>query len=103
MLTAPLAGINYGMVDGVNPVNESPVGGAQFFIPNPLTHALATTYAIYFQVDGVDGMGTLVFQSVQVSQPTRGVVHAVLFGPGTPPSRGFMAIFPDLGTDPVNF
>lgn len=104
VLTAPLHGTTYGLVDGNNPVNQAPVNGGQFFIDNPLTGIVPTTgFAIYAQGDGLDGPGTKIFQSVQISNPTRGVTHVVLFGPGTPAITGFLAVFSDIGSDSVHF
>jgi hypothetical protein len=102
VLTAPLHGTTYGLVDGVNPVNQAPVNGGQFFLGNPLTGiGPSTGFAIYAQADGAPDPGTLIFQSVQVSSPTRGVTHVVLFGPGR--IMGFLAVFSDIGGDSVHF
>ena len=104
VLTAPLHGTTYGLVDGNNPINQAPVNGGQFFLEDPLTGiGAATGFAIYTQVDGGTGPGTKIFQSVQVSAPTRGVTHVVLFGPGTPAITGFLAVFSDIGGDSVHF
>jgi len=104
VLTAPLHGTTYGLVDGNNPINGSPVDGGQFFLDNPLTGiGAATGFAIYAQVDGGTGPGTKIFQSVQVSAPTRGVTHVVLLGPGSPAITGFLAVFSDIGDDSVQF
>ena len=59
ILVSPLAGTTYGMIDGLNPVNFGPVGGVQFFVPTNLDRF--DTYAIYWQFDGMDGTGTLLY------------------------------------------
>jgi hypothetical protein len=105
VLTAPLHGITRGFVDGVNPVNGAPVGGAQFFVDNDLTTIKG--YAVFYQTDGEDGVGTRLLTSMAVSNPTRGVTHVTLAGagpaPGAPPIVAFMAVFSDLGSDDVHF
>ena len=105
VLTAPLNGRTYGMVDGNNPVNEAPVGGAQFFVNDPLINIKA--YAIYTQTDGATGIGTPLVGSVAVTNPTRGVTHVTLAGAGPvmggPPIVALMSVFSDLGSDSVHF
>jgi hypothetical protein len=100
VLTAPLNGITHGMVDGVNPVNMAPVGGAQLFVDNALDNVDA--FAIYFQVDGVDTPGTQLF-SGRPTMPTRGVLHVHLVSPLNPALTAEMAVFVDLGQDDVQF
>jgi hypothetical protein len=105
VLTAPLHGITRGFVDGVNPVNAAPVGGAQFVVDNDLTTIKG--YAVFYQSDGEPGVGTRLLTSTAVSNPTRGVTHVTLAGagpaPGAPPIVAFMAVFADLGGDDVHF
>jgi hypothetical protein len=106
VLTAPLNGITHGFVDGVNPLNEAPVGGAQFFIPENALSAFRS-YAMYYQTDGSDGPGTRLLSTVAVASPTRGLTRFTLVGPSpapmTPPFVALMAVFSDLGNDDVLF
>ena len=53
VLTSPLSGTTHGMVDGRNPINQSPVGGAQFFVDEAL--AGFDGFALYWQFDDADG------------------------------------------------
>jgi len=112
VLTTPLNGRTYGLVDGVNPVNEAPIGGAQFFLDNPLDNIQG--FAIFNQLDGADasGPGTRVVGTVPSptpvnTMPTRGVSHFTLLGAGPvtpgPPLVAFVAVFSDLGDDSVHF
>jgi hypothetical protein len=100
VLTDPLNGIINGMVDGRNPVNLAPVGGAQFFVEQALDHIDA--YAIYTQTDGVDAPGTQLLFG-RPTMPTRGVLHVHLVNPGNPALTAEMAVFIDLGQDDVHF
>jgi hypothetical protein len=100
VLTAPLGGVTRGMVDGLDPINQGPVGGAQFFVDDPLDHAGG--YAIYTQTDGIDGPGTQLFFG-RPTAPTRGVSHVHLVNPGNPALTAEMAVFADLGQDDVSF
>jgi len=100
VLTAPLAGTTFGMVDGMNPVNLAPVGGAQFFVPEDLTRIDA--YALYWQMDGVEGPGTLLLYGTP-SAPTRGVTRVHMASPTSPLFTADLAIFADLGEDEVHF
>src|SRR5262249_45401325 len=101
VLTAPLNGVTHGMVDGTNPVNEAPVGGAQFFVDNALVGVDA--YAIYTQTDGTDAPGTMVFFGRPSAPSTRGVTHVLMFSASTPPMVAELAVFADLGSDGVHF
>ncbi len=101
VLTAPLNGTTFGMVDGVNPVSPAPVGGAQFFVDEALEGVDA--YAIYFQTDGMLDPGTLFLTGLP-SSPTRGVRHVHMTSPFLPTIvTAEMAIFEDLGQDDVHF
>jgi hypothetical protein len=107
VITAPLNGRIFGLVDGENPVNGSPVGGATFFLDNPLVNIEG--YVIYNQTDGVDGLGRRIVGgnvSPTAGMPTRGVTHVTLAGAplvaGQPPLVGLMAVFSDLGQDDVH-
>jgi len=117
VLTSPLNGVTYGMVDGLNPVNFGPVGGAQFFVDTNLERF--TTYAIYWQYDDADGdgkpdypstvpadqrsdTGTLLYYG-HTSMATRGVIHAHLTGVTNSQLAVELAIFANLGSDSVTF
>ena len=116
VLTSPLSGTNFGFVDGVNPINLAPIGGAQIFVDSALGGLDA--YAIYWQYDDAngDGMpdfpdpppadtsitGTLVFFG-RPEMPTRGVLHVHMTSPLSPTLLADMAIFADLGDDNVQF
>lgn len=100
VLTAPLAGTTFGFVDGTNPINLAPVGGAQLFVDEDLTGMDA--FAIYWQLDGTDGPGTLLLYGTPHG-PTRGVIHVELTSPANPSLTADLAIFADLGQDEVTF
>jgi len=100
VLTVPLGGVTHGMVDGLNPINMAPVGGAQFFVDNALDNVDA--YAIYTQTDGMAGPGTQLLFG-RPTMPTRGVSHVHLVSPANPALTAEMAVFADLGEDDVHF
>ena len=102
VLTSPLDGVTYGMVDGLNPVNLGPVGGAQFFVDTNLDRF--DTFAIYWQYDDADGdgTGTLLYYG-HASKATRGVIHAHLVGVVDSRLTVDLAIFANLGSDSVQF
>lgn len=100
VLTAPLGGVTRGMVDGRNPINLAPVGGAQFFVKEALDNIDA--YAIYTQTDGVDTPGTQLFFG-RPTMPTRGVRRVHLVNPSSPALTAEMVVFADLGQDDVHF
>ncbi len=102
VLTAPLNGVAHGDVDGTNPVNGSPVGGAQFFIDEVLDGF--DGFALYQQMDGQTTPGGDLLMYGTPTMPTRGVIHVRLTDP-TRPTVLFadLAIFSDLGQDNVSF
>jgi hypothetical protein len=101
VLTAPLNGTNFGFVVGVNPVAPTPVGGAGFFVEQALANI--DEYAIYFQTDGNDEPGTVIFTG-RPTKATRGVRHVSMESPAFPMIlTAQMAIFVDLGRDQVQF
>jgi hypothetical protein len=100
VLTAPLGGVTHGMVDGRNPINMAPVGGAQFFLDEALDDIDA--YAIYTQADGMDTPGTQLLFGRPTMQ-TRGVLHVHLVSPADPALTAELAVFADLGQDDVHF
>jgi hypothetical protein len=100
VLTDPLNGTTHGMVLGANPLNMAPVGGAGFYVDDALVNIDA--YAIYVQMDGVDGPGMQVFFG-RPTMVTRGVSHVHLTSPLSPMLTSEMAVFADLGEDDVHF
>jgi len=101
VLTAPLNGVTHGMLLlQANPINMTPVGGAQFFVDNALDDVDA--YAIYFQIDGMDTPGTQLYFG-RPTMPTRGVRHVHMVSPINPLLTAEMAVFADLGQDDVHF
>lgn len=99
ILTAPLAGITFGFVVGLNPVTPAPIGGAQFFVDEAL--AGIEQYAIQVFVDGAPS-GTVLFTGTP-SHPTRGVTHVHLDSPLSPNLTAEMAVFENLDDDEVHF
>lgn len=100
VFTAPLNGTTLGFVNGQNPLNLAPVGGAQFFVDMQLVDI--DKYAIFIQNDGDEGPGTL-FVSGRPTSPTRGVLRVRMTNVAAPGQLAELAIFPDLGEDHVNF
>lgn len=100
VLTSPLNGIAHGNVDGLNPINLSPVGGAQFFIDEVLDGF--DGYALYSQMDGATGTGDLVLFGTP-SMPTRGVLHVHMTNTSTPTEFADLAIFSNVGQDDDSF
>jgi len=116
VLTAPLSGVTHGMVDGQNPVNLAPVGGAQFFVDEALDGF--DGFAVYWQFDDAnkDGMpdyptgfpdaektplGQLMLFG-RPTTPTRDVIHIHMTSPSSPLTAE-LAIFANLGNDTTNF
>jgi hypothetical protein len=101
ILTSPLNGTTFGMVDGVNPITPAPIGGAQFFVKQALEGI--EKYAIYFQTDGIDEPGTILLDGTP-TDTARGVRHVHLTSPLFPTIvTGEMVIFANLGEDNVTF
>lgn len=100
VLTSPLHGETHGMVDGRNPINMGPVGGAQFLVDQALDNIDA--YAIYTQTDDGPTPGTQLFFG-RPTMATRGVMHVHLVNPSSPLLTAEMAVFADLGQDDVHF
>lgn len=101
VLVSPLAGTAYGMVDGINPVNLGPVGGAQFFVDTNLVDF--TAYALYQRMDGDTGTGSLLYYGKIKPDAVRGVTHAQLVNQTDSSLTVEVAIFSDLGNDDVSF
>lgn len=102
VLTAPLSGTTHGMVDGMNPINLAPVGGAQFFVSANLG-ALGDYdgFAVYTQDDGAPGTGTQLLFGTP-TEPTRGVIHVHMTGPQLGVTAE-LAIFSNLDEDESSF
>jgi hypothetical protein len=100
VLVAPLAGTTYGLVDGMNPINLAPVGGAQLFVDEAVSTMDA--FAIYWQTDDKADPGNLLLYGTP-THPTRGVSHVHLTSAANPLLTADMAIFADLGQDDVHF
>jgi hypothetical protein len=100
ILTSPLNGTTYGMVVGRNPVNSAPIGGAQWFVDEDVSSLDA--YAIYWQLDGVEGPGNLLLYGTPAIT-TRGVLHVELESPVNPSFNADLVIFPDLDDDSTHF
>lgn len=100
ILTLPLNGTTFGMVVGRNPVNQGPVGGAQWFVDEDLDTMDA--FALYWQMDGVEGPGTLLMYGTPYVS-TRGVRHVELVSPTNSLFNADLVIFSDLDEDHVNF
>jgi hypothetical protein len=102
ILTAPLSGVTFGFVDGKNPINTSPVGGSQFFVPQVLDTPDA--YAIYVEKDDAtpSAPGTLVYYG-KPTFLTQGVAHVHMTSTLFPSLTADMAIFSNLDQDNVHF
>jgi hypothetical protein len=117
VLTAPLNGRINGYVNGMNPVNLAPVGGAAFFVDESLEDFDA--FAIYWRYDDFNGdgmpdypptvpmaertdLGTL-FLFGRPEAPTRGVIHVHMTNFVTPSISADLAIFANLYDDDVHF
>ena len=100
VLTAPLSGITHGMVDGANPINLAPVGGAQLFVDSDLTGF--DGFAIYENDDAKSGTGNLLLFG-RPTDPTRGVIHVHMTSPQSPSLVADVAIFANLDEDNTSF
>jgi hypothetical protein len=102
VLTAPLNGVTHGFVDGTNPINMAPVGGAQFFPDDHLDGF--TGYAIYQETDGAAASmpGQLLLFGTP-TMPTRGVIHVHMIDAANPALVAEAAIFVDLDEDNTTF
>jgi hypothetical protein len=100
ILTAPLDGTTHGMVDGENPINMAPVGGAQFYVDTDLGGI--DQFAIYWQVDGMPGPGTLLVYGAP-TMATRGVMHVHMTNALAPTLTADVAIFANLDQDNTSF
>jgi hypothetical protein len=116
VLTSPLNGSVHGMVDGTNPINLAPVGGAQFF-PDVVLNGF-DGYALYWQYNpGPDGKPAYpasvpdsqrseAGQLLMFGNPemlTRGVLHVHMTSVSSPALTANLAIFPDLANNDDSF
>lgn len=103
VLTAPLNGTTFGFVNGLNPINMSPVGGAQFLAADPLDNPRPDAFAITIDPDGTTVPGTLFLYGTP-QMTTRGVTHVRMGSPIPGSMSGaVLAIFTDLSEDEVDF
>jgi hypothetical protein len=104
VLTAPLNGTTFGLLDNPMTPAGTPSGGAQIFVDNAL--AGIDAYAIYTQADdpppGMQGLGNQLYFG-RPTMPTRGVFHVHMVDPNNPALTAEMAVFADLGQDDVHF
>lgn len=116
VMVQPLSGITYGFVDGMNPINLAPIGGASFFVNEALEDFEAFT--IYWQYDDADGdmqpdypasvpMAERTPLGVQFlygtpEKPTRGVIFVHMTSLVSPVSAD-VAIFANIDEDEVHF
>jgi hypothetical protein len=101
VLTSPLNGVDHGMVDGENPINLSPVGGAGFYVDANLVGF--DGYAIYAQPDAQTTPGGDLLLWGTPTMVTRGVYHVDLASPATGLVTAELAIFANLGEDNEQF
>jgi hypothetical protein len=101
VLTSPLNGIDHGMVDGENPINLSPVGGAGFYVDTNLVGF--DGYAVYAQADSQTTPGGDLLLFGTPTMVTRGVTHVDMASPATGLITAELAIFSNLGEDNVQF
>jgi hypothetical protein len=101
VLTQSLNGTNYGLVDGLNPINDAPVGGAQFFVNTEL--AGVDAYAIYWQENGMPDPGNNLLLYGTPTMPTAGVLHVSMTSPSIPGVTAEVAIFANLDNDNSSF
>jgi hypothetical protein len=90
------------MVDGVNPINLAPIGGAQFFVDEGLDDF--DGFAIYYSADGApaDDLGTLLLFG-RPESITRGVIRVPMTSLISPAITATLAIFANVDEDVVHF
>ncbi|MBK9034405.1 MAG: hypothetical protein IPL61_24585 [Myxococcales bacterium] len=117
VFTLPLNGRFFGMVEGMNPVNQGFVGGSSFFVHQNLVGLDA--YLLNWQYDDLDHNGAPDFPaSVPMDQRSdtgylymqgrpksvvRGVTTVPMYHATNPRIAATMVIFPNLGDDSVHF
>lgn len=114
VFTLPLSGRLFGMVEGMNPVNDvGLIGGASITVDENLVGFDA--FSVNWQYKDLDGdgapdapagmerpSGTLYMRGT-AEHITRGVINATLRNLTDNNIRGELAVFPDLGHDDVHF
>jgi hypothetical protein len=117
VLTSPLSGTMHGLVDGLNAINLSQVGGSQFFVDEALSGFDA--YAVYWQYDDANGdgvpdypmntpdadkqpAGQLLLYGTP-TMPTRDVIHVHMTSTIGPNLTAELAIFANLDQDSTHF
>lgn len=113
VFTLPLNGSFFGLVEGMNPINDGFVGGAGFYVDENLVGHDA--YLINYQWKDYNGDGTPDAPSGMQSdtgQPylfgrseflSRGLTSASFRHATESSVRGELAVFPNLGDDSVQF
>lgn len=126
VMTLPLSGKLYGMVEGPNPINSGFVGGATIYVDEVLEDFDA--YTVHWQFKDYDEDGEPDYpddffddddgdgEPDHVESPTgypfmtgppearvRGVINARLTSPFSTAAFAEVAIFPDLSDDDVHF
>ncbi len=114
VFTLPLNGRFFGMVEGMNPINNGFVGGSGFFVDPNLVDLEA--YVLNWQYDDLDHDGApdvpigspssptgFPYMQGKPVQVTRGTFTVSLRHATNPRITATMAIFPNLGSDDVHF
>jgi hypothetical protein len=118
VFSLPLNGAFYGLVEGTNPINGGPLGGASLFVDENL--AEKDSFTINWQFKDYDGDGDpdypagfldtheasatgYTFMSGLPEHRTRGVINAQLVSPFNSAIFVDVGIFPNLGEDDVQF
>lgn len=114
VFTLPLNGRFFGMVEGMNPINNGFVGGSGFFVEPNLVDLEA--YVLNWQYDDLDHDGApdvpigspssptgFPYMQGKPVQVTRGTFTVSLRHATNPRITATMAIFPNLGSDDVHF
>jgi hypothetical protein len=115
VFTLPMNGIFYGLVEGMNPVNDvGVVGGAGFYVDENLVGHDA--FLIRYQWKDFDGDGMpdvpagetfdivgKPYLSARSEHFSRGVTSGTFRHATEGTVRGELAVFPDLGDDDVQF
>jgi len=118
VFTKPLNGQMYGMVEGLNPINNGFLGGATLFVDENLVDADAFTISWQFKDHDGDGEPDYpadfltdhdesdtgyVFMTGRPEHRVRGVINAHLTNPLSATTFVEVAIFADLGDDGLHF
>jgi hypothetical protein len=119
VFSLPLNGTYLGLVDGSNPVNGAPIGGATVFVDSAVRGF--DSYSFNYQFHDFDGdgspdypatfldtheesnIGYVWLQGRPDNADARGVIKLFLFTPFDPDVFAQVAIFANLGEDDVTF